>query len=113
MEKSTLGKRINTARKERGITSEKLSEFCNINATYLRQIESGRKTPSLPVFIEICRQLKVSPNYLLMDYLTDNEYSDTSEVMELLHTATPSQIKIITAMLKSALLTIQGDEERA
>lgn len=112
MEKETFGKRINIARKEQGITSEKLSELCNINATYLRQIESGRKIPSLPVFIEICRQLKVSPNYLLMDDLKDNEYSEITDIVKLLHTATPNQIKIITAMLKSALLVIQDNEEQ-
>lgn len=111
MKKATLGKRINTARKERGFTSERLSELCNINATYLRQIESDRRTPSLPVFIEICRHLKVSPNYLLIDNLKGNEYSDILDVVKLLQTATPSQIKIVTAMLKSALLTIQENDE--
>ena len=40
MDKKLLGKRINTARKERGWTSERLSEACNINATYLQQIEA-------------------------------------------------------------------------
>ena len=40
MDKKLLGKRINTARKERGWTSERLSEACNVNATYLRQIEA-------------------------------------------------------------------------
>lgn len=110
MDKITFGGRINIARKEQEITGEKLAELCNINATYLRQIESGKKTPSLPVFIEICRQLKVSPSYLLADYLKSNECNDISEIMELLQTATPNQIKIITAMLKSALLAIQNNE---
>ena len=54
MDKKLLGKRINTARKERGWTSERLSEACNINATYLRQIESGAKVPSLQVFVLLC-----------------------------------------------------------
>ena len=45
MDKKLLGRRINAARKDRGWTSEHLSEICNINATYLRQIESGAKTP--------------------------------------------------------------------
>ena len=49
MDKKLLGKRINIARKERCWTSERLSETCNINATYLRQIESGTKVPSLQV----------------------------------------------------------------
>ena len=41
MDKKELGRRVNIARKDRGLTSEKLSELCHINATYLRQIEAG------------------------------------------------------------------------
>ena len=48
MERKGLGKRINEVRKDRGFTADKLSELCNINATYLRQIEGGVKMPSLP-----------------------------------------------------------------
>ena len=39
MDKKAFGNRLRQARKDRGMTSEKLSELCNINATYLRQIE--------------------------------------------------------------------------
>ena len=69
MDKKLLGKRINTARKERGWTSERLSEACNINATYLRQIEAGTKVPSLQVFVLLCEALRVSPSYLLVEVL--------------------------------------------
>ena len=67
MEEKGLGRRINMARKDRGFTADRLSELCNINATYLRQIEGGTKFPSLPVFINICNALKISPDYLLRD----------------------------------------------
>ena len=60
-EKNGLGKRINAVRKDRGLTADRLSEMCNINATYLRQIVGGVKMPSLPVFIDICKALKISP----------------------------------------------------
>lgn len=50
MDKKLFGTRINKARKDRGLTAEKLAEACNINSTYLRQIEGGKKLPSLPVF---------------------------------------------------------------
>lgn len=73
MDKKLLGKRINIARKERGWTSERLSEACNINATYLRQIESGAKVPSLQVFVLLCEALKVSPTYLLAEVLPSME----------------------------------------
>ena len=72
MEKNGLGKRINAVRKDRGLTADHLSEMCNINATYLRQIEGGVKMPSLPVFIDICKALKISPDYLLQDELEEN-----------------------------------------
>lgn len=103
MDKKLLGKKINIARKDKGLTSEKLSEFCNINATYLRQIESGAKMPSLPVFISICRELKVSPSYLLSDILTDPEAQEMDALSELWEKATPKQIKMVNSMIRSVL----------
>ena len=104
-DKKTLGRRINAARKDRGITSEKLSEMCSINATYVRQIESGAKIPSLPVFVSLCRALKVSPGYLLADALEGSGAEDIDELIELLKKASPSQIQMITAMIKAAMET--------
>lgn len=103
MDKKLLGRQINRARKDQGLTSEKLSEACNINATYLRQIESGAKVPSLPVFVTLCRELKVSPSYLLVEVLPDSEIRDMDVLLELWQAATPTQIKIISAMVRSAL----------
>ena len=103
MDKKLLGKRINLARKDIGLTSEKLSEACNINATYLRQIESGAKMPSLPVFVSLCENLKVSPSYLLAEILPNPESQEMDILFELWKTATPKQIKLITSMIRSAL----------
>lgn len=103
MDKKLLGQKINLARKDRGLTSEKLSEICNINATYLRQIESGAKVPSLPVFVSLCQALKVSPSYLLAELLPDPEIREMDSLLELWKTATPSQIKLINSMIRSAL----------
>ena len=98
-----LGRRINAARKDRGITSERLSELCNINDIYMRQIESGAKIPSLPVFVTICKELRVSPSYLLADVLEGSGATDLDELPDLLKNATPSQIRMMTAMIRAAL----------
>lgn len=103
MDKKLLGKRINTARKERGWTSERLSEACNINATYLRQIEAGTKVPSLPVFVLLGEALRVSPTYLLTEVLPSMEFSDMDVLLELWQTATPKQIAMMSFMIRSAL----------
>ena len=107
MDKKLLRKRINTARKERGWTSERLSEACNINATYLRQIESGAKTPSLQVFVALCEALKVSPTYLLADSLPGTESQDLDALLTLCRKATPKQLNMITAMIRSALNSVE------
>ena len=106
MDKLALGRRIHTARKEQGLTSEKLSELCHINATYLRQIESGAKTPSLPVFVTICQQLRVSPHYLLADELVSTGNENIDVLLKLMDEATPRQQELIAVMIRSALNTL-------
>ena len=107
MDKKLLGRRINAARKEHGWTSERLSEICNINATYLRQIESGAKTPSLQVFVALCEALKVSPTYLLADSLPGTESHVLDALLTLCRKATPKQLNMITAMIRSALNSVE------
>ncbi len=96
MDRKLLGQRINAARKDRGLTSEKLAEACNINATYLRQIEGGMKTPSLPMFVTICRELKVSPNYLLPDLVKGTEAENLKIFEKIFAEADPSPSQIAT-----------------
>lgn len=103
MDKKGLGVRINTVRKDRNLTADKLSELCNINATYLRQIEGGTKMPSLPVFIDICNALEISPDYLLRDVLNTNEVSKIKELTLLWENTSPSQQAIATAMIQAVL----------
>ena len=103
MGQNQLGKRINAVRKARGLTSDKLSELCNINATYLRQIEGGTKMPSLPVFIDICKALRISPDYLLQDELTENEISTIREVEKLWKDAPPQKQELVLTMIKAVL----------
>lgn len=103
MEKNRLGKRINTVRKDRGFTADRLSEPCHINATYLRQIEGGAKMPSLPVFIDIRRALKISPDYLLQDELGGNEITAIREIETLWKEVSPGKQALALAMIKAVL----------
>lgn len=106
MEKSCLGKRLKSARKALGLTAEEVAERCFINATYLRQLECSRGMPSLNVFIALCNVLKVSPNYLLQDYLDNNELDSFSEFAQLWSNASPAQQQMVLSMLKAALASM-------
>lgn len=97
MDKKLFGTRINKARKDRGLTAEKLAEACNINSTYLRQIEGGKKLPSLPVFATLCRELRVSPNYILPDLVEGTEAEKIQKIFSE-SDPTPSQIEMLAEM---------------
>lgn len=101
MDKILLGNRIKKARKDAKMTGERLSELCNINASYLRQIECGSKMPSLPLFIQLCTMLKVSPSYLLADVLPNSENQDIDALWERCKNASPKQIKVILSVLNA------------
>lgn len=103
MDKKLFGKKLNMARKDRGLTSERLSKVCGLNATYLRQIEGGTKIPSLPVFVLLCQKLKVSPSYLLSETFEGCDVQEMDVLFDLWQRATPTQIKMISAMVKSAV----------
>lgn len=108
MNRKLFGKKLNMARKDCGLTSEKLSEICGLNSTYLRQIEGGTKIPSLPVFVLLCQKLKVSPSYLLSESFEDFGAQEMEVLFELWQQATPTQLKLISAMVKSALSVLDS-----
>ena len=112
MDKKLLGKKLNLARRDLGITSEKLAEACELNATYIRQIEAGMKMPSLPVFATLCKELNVSPSYLLSDTLPDGSFGEMDVLFDLWRNATPSQLNLITAMIKGALAWMEEQKEQ-
>lgn len=103
MERKLLGKRIKEVRRDRGLTAERLAELCHIDATYLRQIEGGSKTPSLPVFVDLCNTLRTSPSYLLQDLLDQNELTELGTLSKLWSQAEPSQIELAAVVLKAIL----------
>ena len=55
------------------------------------------------LFINICNALKISPDYLLRDSLTDNDVSRIRELTELWESTQPSQQEIAAAMIQAVL----------
>lgn len=100
MEKRALGRRINQMRKQKGLTSEKLSEICGVNAVHIRKIESGRNLPSLALFVKICNALETSADFLLEDFLDSPILPDSVEQLgkQFKH-LTPAQLEMIGEMV--------------
>jgi len=60
-------------RKLQGLTQEKLAEMCNTDPCYIRQIEIGRRFPSIQYIERIAAALEIAPYLLFYDESnTDN-----------------------------------------
>lgn len=65
----SIGQRIKTIRKRRGISQAALAERIDLSATYISYIESGVKSLSLDTFVMIANALNVTADELLVDNL--------------------------------------------
>lgn len=55
-----FGERIETLRRQRGISQEKLEELSGLHVTHISKIEKGRGNPSLSTINKLARGLKAS-----------------------------------------------------
>ena len=58
-------------RKKEGISQMKLAEYCGTSASYIGEIEIGRKFPSTEMIEKIARILGIEP-YLFFKSMTEN-----------------------------------------
>lgn len=101
----TLGARIHTVRRKKGITSNRLAELCGVGAVHIRKIESGVKLPSILRFIMICNAIETSPQYLLQDSLDLND-SDTLRLLDKLQALPPSQLELAESLIDTMLMQL-------
>ena len=69
MDAQKVGKRIQEARKSRGITQSELAQMVDLSTKYISNIECGFKTPKLNTFVAIANALECDANLLLADVL--------------------------------------------
>ncbi len=55
-----IGKAIKSARKDAGLTQEKLAEIIDVSSTYIRYLETGRRLPSVITLYNIAVELNMS-----------------------------------------------------
>lgn len=61
----SLGERIRTLRRRRGLTVQGLATACGLSKGFISQVENGRTSPSLSTLGDLARVLSVSPAFLV------------------------------------------------
>lgn len=104
MRNKVFGKKLNYIRKKRKLTSEQLGEMCDVNAGYIRQIESGNRVPSFQLFIELCNALNVSSDYLLGLEISGNDVEDVySVVFTKVKKLPPEQVEMLNCIMDTVI----------
>ena len=68
-----IGARIKTARKNKGLTQEKLAEICSLSTAHIGHIERGTRIPSVDTLFKISEELSVSVDWLLFDSIENKD----------------------------------------
>jgi len=89
-------------RKEEGLTQEKLAEMCNTDPSYIRQIENGRRFPSIAYIERIALALNIAP-YLLF-------YEETGIISDKLTRDQKNKIKTLLVENISHICSVIDEE---
>ena len=66
-----LGRRIQKARKEKGLTQQELADLSHVSLKHVQGCERGVKNPSFEVLRSFCFFLNLSLDYLMNLFLPD------------------------------------------
>ena len=67
-----IGSRIVQKRRELSLTQKEFAEIINISNNHLSNIENGKALPSFELFIDICRELKTSSDFIIFNHIHPN-----------------------------------------
>lgn len=62
-----LGTRLREARKNRGLTQERLAVAAGVSRETVRRVEAGDQSPRTSVLVQLARALEVDPGDLLRE----------------------------------------------
>lgn len=68
----TCGQRIKELRQSSGMTQEEFAASMNVSRDYIGKLESGKRTVSIDLMIDISAHFNVSLDYLVMGKCTSN-----------------------------------------
>ncbi len=91
-----VGLRIRDVRESQHLTREKFSEKCDISASFLADIERGKKSLTVRTLYKICNACNVSADYIIFGHKSG---FDRDIVIEILNSYSDEQLGHISNIL--------------
>lgn len=99
---SELGSRIAARRKHMKISQHLLAEKVGISNNHMSNIERGREKPSFDVLVNLCNELKVTPDFLLMGSMHPSNIPQN--VIDSLELCSEEDIKLLEIIVHHMVL---------
>jgi transcriptional regulator with XRE-family HTH domain len=90
--KQVFIKNLKEFRKKEGLSQMKLAEYCNTAPSYIGQIETGLRFPSLELVEKMADILRIEPYHFFKKRGGRNDTSDTENIFPLLPNSMKKQI---------------------
>lgn len=87
---SKLGLRMRAARKEKGLTQQRLSDMCHVSVREIAKIENGEMNPSFLILKAIIEVLHNSLDSLI---ISDGTVDKDAEQMKMLYLSCPPEMQ--------------------
>lgn len=91
-----VGLRIRDVRESQHLTREKFSEKCDISASFLADIERGKKSLTVKTLHKICNACNISADYIIFGHKSG---FDRDIVIEILNSYNDDQLEHISNIL--------------
>jgi transcriptional regulator with XRE-family HTH domain len=109
LEERRFGAHVRRLRRCRGLTQERLADRGGLSADTIRRLEHGSFSPSLDTLAKLCVGLSLAISTLFETFEL-GESNKTRELVDLLATRTPHEVKLVTNLVRALLDQLDGIE---
>lgn len=103
-----LGKQVATRRNQLSLTQADLAEMIGLSSKHISNIETGKSVPRVPILMQICKKLDISPNFLLFGIDDETETEVYLETYQKLKLCSEKQMRLVSGFID---LLLQQNED--
>jgi len=114
IDRHEFARRLAKVRLEMQLTVQEMAISCKVSTTFIHQLESGDRLPSLPVLVSICKTLQISPAYLLGNELLKEKEEESKKSQRISYDMTSKTQKVVIDVLTvliRELIEVSADDK--
>ena len=97
-----IGNRLKKIRTLKNYSVYKLAQLSGVSSTYIHEIESGKKQPTVEIISKLCKSLDITlSEFFIENSLNLKEKITIEEVSKDLKNLTPEQLELLSKFLKT------------